>query len=163
MLLKNYLIVLSFAMLCMDCSQRTHMQSTALPDINNVTRVDVTFFNLTTGKGNDLLKSITATGGISSIIMFVNTNLSSKSDVSSEWCHILRVQDRSTILNLSLYEGDEYKGTCGIGPDGNGGFFLKYHYYGQSKVRCISSEEKKEFLDLIGVSEEKYQDLFKGL
>jgi len=139
------------------------MKSTTLPDISNVTRVDVTYFNLATGSGNDLLKSITAPQEISSIIVFINTNLLSKSDGASDWCRILRAQDRSTILNVNLYEGDEYKGVCGIGPDGNGGFFLKYHYYGQSKVKCVSNREKEEFLGLIGVSEEKYQDLFNGL
>jgi hypothetical protein len=139
------------------------MQSPPLPDINKVTRLDLMYFNLTAGKAEDLLRSTTETEEVSIIIGFINTNLLSNSDADSEWRRISRVQDRSTILNLNLYEGDEYKGTFGVGPDGNDGFFLKYRYYDQSRVKCISNEEKKEFLELIGISEEKYQDLFKGL
>jgi len=163
MKLMDILAVLSFTILYAACTQETHRQSTTSPDIGKATRIDVTFFNLATGNRSDLLKSITAPEEIASVIMFVNTHLLSKPDVTSGWCHISRVQDRSTILNLGFYEGNEYKGTCGIGPDGSGGFFLKYHYYGQSKVTCISNKERKEFLALTGVSEEKYQDLFKGL
>jgi len=163
MRLMSFLMVLSFTTLCVARVCETHKQPIALPSITKVTRVDVTFFNLTTGKGDDLLTSITAAEEVASVIKLVNAHLLSKSDMGSEWCRISRVQDKSTILNLSFYEGDEYKGTCGIGPDGDGGFFLKYHHYGQSKVKCLSSKEKKEFLGVIAVSEEKYQGLFKRL
>jgi hypothetical protein len=152
----DFLALISLAVFYAACFCQTN---TSPPVISKTTRIDVTFFNMEIGKDNDLLKTITASEKIANAIAFANKSVLSESNRGTGLCHLLHVNDRSTVVNISFYEGDEYKGTLGIGPYEKNSFFLKYYYYDQSKAKCISNEEKKEFLRLIDLSEEEFQNL----
>ncbi len=130
--------------------------SSTIPSLSGATRCKITFVNQLTGRGDEPLKELTSPSEVANLVAFADKQILSASD----WCHLTKVQDRSAVLNVSFYDGSEYKGTLGIGPYAKDKFFLKYHNIGTTKVICISNKEKNEFVRLIGASQEEYGQIF---
>lgn len=122
------------------------------PSIGNATKCEVRFLNLAIS-GEEVLKEITEASEIASLVSYAEKEILK----ASNFCHMVKVADRSAVLKVSFYDGATYKGTLGIGSYDKDKFFLKYYNFGVSKVVCISNEEKDEFLKLVGIplSEQK--------
>ncbi len=155
-------IIISCAFLLVSCAKKTHTLSTMTPDINLSDRINVTYFNIMAGKSNDQLRVITSPDSILKIANLANKKLFNQSGVASLWCSEMIVQDRSNVLTLSFYRKNEYLGSIGIGPIKDSNYFLNYYYYGKTSVSCVSDTEKREFLSLIGISEEMFQQILAG-
>ncbi|MDX2044879.1 MAG: hypothetical protein SF097_26945 [Acidobacteriota bacterium] len=123
-----------------------------------VTEIRVKVLN-TKISGHELFKTISTPTEIDSLVNFTNENALARSNLKSNIDKIFNVQDRSTQVDISFYQSDEYLGTLGLGFYDHNKCFIKYRQSGKSRVAVISSQQKKELLDLIGLSEERFNSL----
>lgn len=123
-----------------------------------ITKAEVIYFDLQTGRGDAPLKSIEMTGESTPLVRFVNRQLRSRMvDSCSLLCRESAVQ-----LRVIFFQGDLYRGTFGVGFASQQSTFVKYHVEGPTNfVWCISEKERQEFLALLGLTETDYQRLFR--
>ncbi len=104
---------------------------------------------------DDLLKTITDSSQISKITKFVDEQLGSEVGWRPEWDGVSIAPE--AFLRLIFYDEGKYKRNFGIG----GNFFSTHSEAGGYKIKRVSRRTWKEFLDLIGITEEEYHNLVR--
>jgi hypothetical protein len=122
-----------------------------------ITKAEVTYFNLQTGRGDEPFKSIEMTGESTPLIRFVDGQFRTRMVDS---CNFLD-RESFSVLRVNFYQGDSYQGTLGIGSIRKQATFIKYSGYGYSNAWCISEKEQQEFLALLDFTEADCQKIFR--
>ncbi|MBS1790002.1 MAG: hypothetical protein JST85_19925 [Acidobacteria bacterium] len=158
-MLKGFVLFLLIATLPLLATCKSQGNEPEIIDASKVTEIRVTFFNKNTGQAREQFKVVILPTEIDSLVNFTNKYVIGKSN-SQFNVESLIIQDPSTTINLAFYQSDSYLGTLGLGRYKSDKFFVKYRWSDKSKAAIISSEQKKELLDLLGFSEEQYNSLF---
>jgi hypothetical protein len=134
-----------------------------LIDASKITEIRVTILDYKS-REDKLFKTISAPTEIDNIVGFANEQVLARSNLKSDVDMIFSIQDRTALIDLAFYQSDKYLGTLGLGQYDASKYFIKYRQYRgsqccESKAVVISSEQKKKLLDLIGYSEQEFDNI----
>lgn len=136
------------------CQTNLSTSEVVIPQETSVDKIIVRLPGKSSVKDDDLLKVITDKAQISKTILFVERQLHSQPGWYSE-------SDVGNLLpqpflNLAFYLNDTYLFSFGMGNE----FFSSLNKDGY-RIRHLSPNEKKEFLNLIEITEEEYEKLYQ--
>ncbi len=151
-----FAIIVSISLLGVCSNQNNKSRNIGLIDASKITEIRVRVLDVKIS-GDKLFKTISAPSEISYLVDFTNEQVLARSNLKSNIDKILRVQDRSTQVNMEFYQSDKYIGNLGLGRYDNDKYFIKYRRYAESKAAAISNDQKKKLLHMIGYSEYEFE------
>lgn len=148
--MKTRILALVSIIVLLGCAFQDQSTSTT-----NVTKIVIRLPGKISVPDDDLFRIITDPNQITKIVKFADNQLNSRFGWRPEWDGYSMAPQ--PFFTLRFYDGENYRGGVGFG-----GYFISVssaqHGY---RIRRLTSVERKEFLDLIGVAEEEYLKLEK--